>query len=396
LEFAVEAVGRLGETGYSDPNDSRISFPPEKVVVEAALLAYTVSMTHPKGDVCERLHALVKVLGPVARGSTWALGMCLNPPRVWDYAQAHIYLTRMGHVDHKFDLLLRKCIASSQAGLVERVPYRALEQVWLQDLWQGHGPKESAPRSARVPETTLHRPMNTLTATRDELYAFTHALMYLSDFGARPQRLPRARLGIIEDAEAALARCLYDQDYDLTGEVLFAWPLTKHRWSNTSILAFRVLARLDDELGYLPCSSNHKVRKADLATEEEKLRFVATSYHTVFVMGILCALTLRYGRVPMALAPSRSANRGQADRILPFLDGMPRQDWQVDFDECSAKERNSLAGMLMNMALWRKFATKDFAAVYEILKTASELRLSDAPMAFQAAETLDRLASLSI
>ena len=394
LEFAVEAVGRLAENGYTDANDSRVSFPPEKVIVEASLLAYIVSLADAGEDVQERLTALVQVLGPIARGSRTSLGMCLNPPRVWDYAQAHIYLTRMGCCDREFDLLLGKCIASSQAGQIERVPYRALEQIWLENLWLGRCPSQVPQRRHNVPRTTLHRPMNTLTAGRDELYAFTHALMYLSDFGVGRQRLPRDRKSILEDAEAGLARCLSDQDYDLAGELLFTWPLAGQPWTNDGILAFRVLAGLDDEYGYLPCSSNHKFCRAGLKSDEDKLQFVATSYHTVFVMGILCATIIRSEKYPTNFQPCRSALRDQANRILPFLDGLPRQDWQDRFDECSPDEQDSLAGMLVNMALWRKFTAQDYAGLFKVLKTAAELGLTDAPMPLQAAEVIDRLASL--
>jgi len=73
--------------------------------------------------------------------------------------------------------------------------------------------------------------MDLLNGSRDDVYAFTHALMYVTDFNIRPRRLPRRRAAILAEAEAALARCLDEQDYDLGGEVLLAWPLTGRSWS---------------------------------------------------------------------------------------------------------------------------------------------------------------------
>jgi hypothetical protein len=80
--------------------------------------------------------------------------------------------------------------------------------------------------------------MDLLSGSREDIYAFTHALMYVTGFNISPWRLPRARAVILEEAEAALGRCLDEQDYDLGGELLLAWPLTRATCSAAAAFGF--------------------------------------------------------------------------------------------------------------------------------------------------------------
>jgi hypothetical protein len=57
--------------------------------------------------------------------------------------------------------------------------------------------------------------MDLLNGSREDIYVFPHALMYVTGFNVCPSRLPRPKTMILADAEAALARCLDEQDYDL-------------------------------------------------------------------------------------------------------------------------------------------------------------------------------------
>jgi hypothetical protein len=58
---------------------------------------------------------------------------------------------------------------------------------------------------------------------------------------------------------------------------------------------FRVLASLEDKVGFLPAEPSASRRLLELAGEEETKYALASSYHTAFVMGMLCALSLKSG-----------------------------------------------------------------------------------------------------
>jgi hypothetical protein len=76
--------------------------------------------------------------------------------------------------------------------------------------------------------------------------------MFVAGTNIPPRPLPRRRSVILSEAEAVLAWCLDESDYDLVGEVLLAWPLTGSFWSPAATFGFRVLARVEDAVGFLP------------------------------------------------------------------------------------------------------------------------------------------------
>src|SRR3569833_1855631 len=98
----------------------------------------------------------------------------------------------------------------------------------------------------------MTRPVDLLHGTREDLNAFTHALMYATCFNSAPWGINIESFEILDEAEAMLARCLDEQDYDLAGELLLAWPLTGSDWSALATFAFNVLLRVEDEASFLP------------------------------------------------------------------------------------------------------------------------------------------------
>jgi hypothetical protein len=238
----------------------------------------------------------------------------------------------------------------------------------------------------------LNQPIDVLGGSREDIYAFTHALIYLRDFNIRPHRLPRARSVILAEAEAALARCFDKDDYDPGAEVLMAWPLTGTSWSVAAAFGFRVIARLEDKNGYLPSSSTQPPRPSEGEARHDD--WLAGAYHTIYVMGLLCAAALHPGRAPpTAISPSAVPHRGVAASILQFLDADGKPPfWRQEVDEISPAERDALAGFLLNIALYRKVRQREFGAVHELLRIGYRTGLADTPTSSQCAELLERVA----
>jgi hypothetical protein len=393
LDVARQAVERLASAGYTDPEEPTNNVRPEKLISETAVLLYGASAVRHYDGVGARVDQVARLLIPYARGPRMLLGVCLEPALALDYAEAHVCLSRLGYGDPGFDELLRQSITSQAAPGRERVPHRVLEQQWIRDLWDGSG----SGGAGRAPRATvgsiLNEPLDLLGGGRVNLYAFTHALMYLTDFGIRPRRLPRPRAMILAEAEAALARSLDAEDYDLSGELLMAWPLTGKSWSAAAAFGFRVLARIEDKAGILPASTTRRERLDKLAGDDRTDYFLATAYHTAYVMGLLCAAALQPGRRPPAAPAAEAPTNGSGDKIFRLLEtegGGPY--WQKEFEQLSGAERDSLAGFLLNIALHRKIGLREFGAVHELLSAGYGLGLVDAPAASQAAEMLERLA----
>jgi hypothetical protein len=397
LDFAQQCVERLAANGYSDAEEPANTIRPEKLIGETAIVLYAASAVGSDA-VKTRIDAVARLLVPHARSPRILLGLCLEPSLALDYAEAHICLGALGHRDADVDALVRQSATAQAAGGRERVPHRVLEQHWIGAVWAESTAASRHPApAAAAPSSILGKPMDVLGGGKSETYAFTHALMYVRDFNIRPQRLPRSRAAILAEAEAALAKCIDQEDYDLAGEVLMAWPLTGATWSAGAAFAFRVLARAEDKHGRLPAPGTRQQRLDKLQGDARTDYVLATAYHTVYVMGLLCAAALHPGRAPPArLPPRRGPDRSAADAVLRFLDDAADKQspqWRHEFEAATPAEREALAGFLLTVALHRNIGRREFGAVHGLLKLGYTLGLADTPAASQAAEMLERLAT---
>jgi hypothetical protein len=109
-------------------------------------------------------------------------------------------------------------------------------------------------------------------------------------------------------------------------------------------------------------------------------------------MGLICAASLQPGFAPPIALPATIAKPGSAKQMLSFLDtDGKRSHWRDEFDRLSESEADTLAGLLLSIALRRRVARRDFAGLYDVLNAACELDLVNSPAASQAAEMLERL-----
>jgi uncharacterized protein DUF6895 len=400
LGVADNAIERLASDGYTDAQEPANNLRPEKVISESGLLLLAASTAARHAEVAKRLREVAQRLAPHARSDRILFGICTEPALAWDYAQAHICLKRLGYPDGRFDSVLNLISKSQARRGRERPPHRALEQTWAARGWQTpqlarkQPVRRAAPATAR--DSVLCQSMDLLSGSRDDVYAFTHALLYVTDFNIRPWRLPRPRSMILADAEAALVRCLDDQDYDLAGEVLLTWPLTGRSWGAAAAFGFRVLAHVEDQAGFLPSTSTQLDRLSRLEGDERAKYLVASAYHTAYVMGLLCAAALQPGRAPPRTIRLASVATGLSRLVLERLDADPqRPHWREEINQLSESERNGLVSMLLMIALRRSVVQKEFDRLPGLLEMGRAAGLTDMPAASQAAELLARLAHIA-
>ena len=394
LKTAEKAVERLAANGYTDSREPSNNIRPEKLISETAFLLVGASTADEQPEIVRRIRRVAERLLPHARSQRMLLGMCTEASLALEYAQAHICLTRLGYVDRVFDAVLRKSLNAQVHAGRERSPYRMLEQEWLIRTWDGAESKSRKKQSLAARESALAHAMDLLGGSREDVYAFTHALIYTTDFNLKRQRLPRPASEILAEAEAALARCLDEEDYDLGGEVTLAWPLTKRSWSAAAVFGFRVLASVEDKAGFLPSQSTKLQRLDEMSGDERADYLLATGYHTRYVMGLVCAAALQTGMTPPVRIPNTAHRAGSHAPILRFLDADPRRrHWREEFDRLAAPERDAVARLLFAMGLRRMAIQRNFAGLRELLATGYPLGLANCPVASQAAELLDRVST---
>lgn len=393
LNIAKRAIGFLGEDGYRDEEVPEGSFGPDKPLAETAMLLHAASAATGHAQVKERVDELSLLLAPHARSLRTACAIALHPTICFQLAMPHILLSHHGLRDPRFDPLLALSAESQAHRGKEVVPYRALEEMWLKSLWSETppGPEFDAAASNSV----LNHPVDLLWGTRDDAYAHTHTFMYFTDFGYSLRSLPRPRSQILAESAGVLARSLLLEDYDLAAEVLMAWPLTSAPWTPAAAFGFRVLADFEDRVGFLP-AGNGVPEKVNRLTGSERTKYaLACTYHTAYVMGVLCALMLRPGNAPPSELTGPLASTELIDEVLSMI---PDADtpWQNTLRQLQPAERRTLGPFLLDMALLTRGRSHDFSTVGRLLSIAVRHGLADTPLCAHSAELLHRIAACPV
>jgi hypothetical protein len=171
-------------------------------------------------------------------------------------------------------------------------------------------------------------------------------------------------------------------------------PLTGKSWSAAATFSFRVLAHVEDQAAFLPTPSTRISELRALEGDERTQYLVATAYHTAYVMGLLCAASLQRGHEPAAELRSDKVRPALANEIIRLLDTDGRSPHcREEFWQLTEQEADALAEFLINVAIHRRFASRDFEGVHAILELAYGSDLANTPLVRQAAEMLHRLAT---
>jgi hypothetical protein len=220
--------------------------------------------------------------------------------------------------------------------------------------------------------------------------------MYAADLNCDSLELTQIRKEIIDQAGAMLAGTIDNQDYDLTAELLLSWTLLSEPWSASSVFAFRVLTQIEDEIGFLP-SLNVQIKIAQKLENEERRRYLlGTTYHTKYVMGLLCASILQYDRIPPNEIPQKESIPGSAKKIMTYIRPTNNDPyWMSLYKELSEQQQDSLATFLFNVALLQNAHNKEYKNLYQLLKLGDELGLTNTAIARQTAELLERIYLIS-
>ena len=389
LGLAENALGLL-EARDPGIDLDKLEAPPDKVIAETGMfLRAAMAVPHTLApDVVEHARGLAARLCVHARQPRVAVGMALNPTLAYDYGAAHLVLSRAGFPDSRFDALLTEVGADPLCRAKERLPHRELEQAWL--AWMAGG---AAPGLELLSATALVRGVNPLTGTRDDLYALTHALLYATDFGNHPLDPALPTEGVLPLVRSLLARTLDEDDFDLAGELLLTWPFLKAPWDASAGLALQVLWDVERRVGILPSLSIDHAEFESLPEGSRSHYLTAVSYHTAFVMGLLCAVLLQHGSFPEAAASGPSTHSQITEGLLAALLAQKKPpQWLTFVMGRPEAERAGYLPFILDVALWRAVRRLDFAGVRELLQHSLEAALEVSPMVTQAAGMLSRVA----
>lgn len=356
------------------------------------MLIYAASGCSDRRNVGSRVANLARRLAPHARCERVLVDIALHPALAFKFAVPHILLTRLGHPDPTFDEFLKSCVTSQTRHGHDRTPTAVAERDWIRSVWTGSNP--DAQERLDLRDSLLAAPIDILGGLRDDGYAFTHLLFYATDFGFRPCRMPRSRATMFAEAASLLARFVDAEDYDLAAEILLAWPLTRARWSASATFSLRVLARAEDEVGVLPCGNVDLQRLAGMEGESRFRYALGTAYHTAYMMGVLCAVSLRPGATPPSAIVGPRFDNACISALFPYV-GMEQGHWQDLFASLPEEEQRMLVPFVLDIAIVQNYRRHNYQALQEILTLLPQYGIPAYPICQQVAEFLARIRNCS-
>lgn len=389
LAVATRTVDAFAASGYDHPDDPAASVTAEKAVAETAMLLHAAFHASADRQVRARVSEVATMLALQARTETVLLRAALHPSLAEGMAVSHVLLTRLGHPDPRADTVLAACVGSLGSRGHELPPYGVLEKLWIRDLW---GVPVAAEAWRQVlQDSGLATPLDFVGGLREDSYAFTHALMYCTDFGARKRQMPRPNSALLADARILLAVCLDGGDYDLAGEVLMAWPFLDEPWCAAANFAFMVLARVEDEAGLLPGGTTNVARLHSYSGDRRQKYALGTAYHTAYVMGMLCAVSLRPGRGPSRNLTGAGIPQAMPSEISDKL-VIDQPDVRAVLTQLSDQELDAIAVFRLDLAVAQAVRTQEYGRLADLLRAVHRIGYASPPLGGQAGELLSRLA----
>ncbi len=128
----------------------------------------------------------------------------------------------------------------------------------------------------------------------------------------------------------------------------------------------------------LPCGHSNPVRLSQLQGEARTRYALGTGYHTAYVMGFLCAASLRAGRTPPANIVGPQCEASCLDRLFRYVDD-DQGHWRSEFTSLAQAEQRALAPLILDVAIVQKCRKHDYQAMSELVSLACEYRHRQLP-----------------
>ena len=370
-------------TRFSDEEPDKYLDLVGKAGAELAMLLRMAKRALPAEEDEAEILGLARDLSPLVRSLHVYRSLLFRPSRTPMYSVGHFCLVDLGLPHENLDRVARLALQSSVHDANERVPYRMLDAAWTRHIVFGDG-ELNHPAISLSPLCTG---VDLLKATWEDAYAFTHALVYATDFGrvSLPSDIDRHHL--LDIAEAIAVKALDEDDLDLLAEVLMAPAILRLDWTPTLSFGWEVLERVWKELGFVP-GPGIPPAEGDETRIQKVRRVLGTVYHTTFAAGICCATLITCNSIPPHVASvpvdSSEVPPGKGDA------------WKINWNTSPPELREKLDFLSLAFSLRRALEEVDLVRIRQLLEAAAEVGLLGHPLFTQTVELLERISVADI
>ncbi|MFF4588704.1 DUF6895 family protein [Streptomyces sp. NPDC001388] len=243
------------------------------------------------GDYAE----ILEQVQDVARQPSYREMVARDEKALLLYAGTYAALRLCGREDLEFRHLIQQATSGGYAAAFERVPYRQLDL--LHTLYLCGIEHDLSALDTVLPFSILCRRPNVLKLADRDVYAITHTLFYVTDFGMREPAWPRGYNPgeAVELLEALLALAEAHANADLVGELLCCLYCLGITESQAAHRAWEFLESVQEDNGRV--NGPEGILHPGLDSDDDDFRHWAEGYHTT----IVAALAGLLGRSPRRL-----------------------------------------------------------------------------------------------
>ena len=263
----------------------------DKLIVESLLLVLLIRRFKERSpEMQQRLRDISEFCVPLVYTPKNRMLISQYPHTAITFGISHFALNQMGYGDASFGRTVEAAFLSRQVYAIERLPYRAMEIRWLQSLLFTD---QRACFDDLLSASILKAEAHPLRMSTSDSYAFTHALMYVTDFGDQP--LPgNLEISYLRSlTNQLIAAQIVNENLDVLGELLMSTMFLGRPWSVRARFAWHFLDETWNQFGVLPSPSFEAMEYAKLSAKDARAYAFKHTYHTIYVGAILCSLILR-------------------------------------------------------------------------------------------------------
>ncbi|MFF7635861.1 DUF6895 family protein [Kitasatospora sp. NPDC008050] len=294
MQYASANLRHLDEYAARWPDDEgELVRKQDKLVLETVLLLLVADRVGARQN--ERSWAeLVEYCTRWCRAQRVRYVMARHPQTVTSLGAGHLHLSALGYPDAGMDRLVANAVRTGEVGAHGCSPFRRMEQQWIfRQL--ASGPLGEI-FSGLITPWDLDTPfissdMVGIYSNRDDCYALTHALMYVTDFGQDeiPGITPEDLRSSIGSA-ACLALAI--SDFDILGELQLADAVVPGTASGAVQCGWALRTHVLHKQGFLPGPTfRDEDYERQPAAGRDAYRFLH-QYHVAYVDALLCATVL--------------------------------------------------------------------------------------------------------
>lgn len=390
LDVAHVVIKFFSTKGYENPLRDELSFTAFKPLAETAMLIYATQACREVETISLRIDQLAHRLAVHARSEAVAAEIALHPSQALKLAVPHILLSRSGFKDADFDNYI-SAFVDLNAGYAQDYTLSALyERHWITSVFNDSKPSPDAIHPYL--DIYLNRPIDIIGCRREDAYGLTHILMYATNFGLNPEGLRQNTSFAIDQAHSLLAKCIETEDYDLACELLLFWPYTGTDMSSEAKFVLQLLLDLESSVGHLPCANTDPEYIMTIDGLERERYVIASSYHTIYVMGVLAAAMLNQSTKTPDQTEEMRPPLAREDFSIALINQIDtnKGHWYSVYHRHKPEDQRHLCGLLLDIGISQAAIMSDYGRLATMLQLASVANIQTL-LSAQAGGLLQRL-----